>query len=528
MIDPKYCRDTSLFEITPERVVTPENSSDLMELVKFVNEHKKDSPDLSLTVRAAGTDMTGGPLTDSILIDAMVHMNKILSWTSDTVTVQPGVFYKDLEKELDFRNLLLPSYPASKEACALGGMVANNSGGEKTLQYGKTDKYLKSLKIVLSDGKEYLIEPLDKKQLDKKLKLKNFEGQIYKNIYNILSTNYNLLESSRPIVSKNSSGYNIWDVISKDGSIFDLTKLIVGSQGTLGIITEATLKLVPKETKSSLYVVFFKDLSRLPEFTKLVLELRPSSVEITDDHTFKLYLRYFREMAQILGSNGLIQSALLFLPEFLMILKSGLPKLVCLVEFAGNNQEKLDEKISFLQKTVDSLNLVGHKCKDQKEADKYWRLRRDTFKLLRQKIKGLYPASFVDDLIVQPELLSEFLPKLQKILDASEIIYTISGHLGDGNLHIIPLVDLKKPGMIDKIFSVTDEVYDLVLQYHGSLSAEHNDGLIRGPYLEKEYGPEVFEIFKEIKKIFDPQNIFNPHKKTDSSMEWTRGHVRKS
>ncbi len=517
----KYKRDTSIYEIEPSAVVFPKNPSDIQKLVRLVNEEKK--PNISLTVRSAGTDMSGGPLTESILIDVMRYMNKIEEVGKDFAITEPGVFYRDFEKETMKKNLYLPSFPASRELCAMGGIVSNNSGGEKTLQYGKTNKYILGLKVILADGKEYYLEKLTKHGLQEKVVNGGFEGEVYEKIYKLVTDNKKIIEDSRPKVSKNSSGYNIWDVY--DGENFDLTQLICGAQGTLGIITEEKLKLVEKQKYEKLYVIFFKNLDTLPQFTQDVLKLKPTSLEITDDHTFKLYLKYAREMSELLGAGGIFSTAKLFLPEFLMVARSGIPKLVTLVQFEGDDKEILDGKIKQLETVVKKYKLKGRLCKTQLEVDKYWRLRRDTFRLLREKIKDRHSTPFIDDISVLPEYLPEFIPALTKILDEHKILYTISGHLGDGNLHVIPLMDLSVEEERKKIYEVTDKVYKLILEHKGSLTAEHNDGLIRSPYLEMEFGKEVFDIFKKVKQIFDPNNIFNPNKKTGATREYAIDHM---
>lgn len=201
--------------------------------------------------------------------------------------------------------------------------------------------------------------------------------------------------------------------------------------------------------------------------------------------------------------------------------------MILLVEFEGNNEREELAEVAQLAQIVKKYHLRGRFAATKLEMNKYWKLRRDTFKLLREKVKGAYPTAFIDDLEVHPNDLPEFWPKLTKLLDDNKILYTISGHLGDGNLHIIPLMDLKDPATREKIFAITPKIYDLVMSYHGSLSAEHNDGLIRSPYLEREFGSEIYQIFVQIKQIFDPQNIFNPHKKTTATMEYSMAHVRR-
>src|SRR3989338_5959455 len=203
--------------------------------------------------------MTGGGLTESVVVDVTKHLNKIKAIGKDSAVVEPGVYYRDFEKETLQHDLLLPSYPASKDICTVGGMAANNSGGEKTLAYGKTEDYVMELKAVLSDGKEYLIKPLTKDELDKKLKQTDFEGKIYQKIHQLITRNAEILKNARPKVSKNSAGYYLWNVW--DGKHFDLTKLLVGSQGTLGIITEIKFRLIRPKKYSRLAVIFLKKTS---------------------------------------------------------------------------------------------------------------------------------------------------------------------------------------------------------------------------------------------------------------------------
>lgn len=519
----KYRRDTSIFEMEPQVIIFPKDSEDIQNIVSIINSYKASIPDLSLTARSAGTDMTGGPLTESVLIDFTKHINQFLDLGEDWARVEPGMYYRDFEKKTLEKDLYFPSYPASREICAMGGIVSNNAGGERTLQYGKTNKYILGLKVIFADGKEYYLEKLKKNDLEVKMKQKNFEGEVYRKTFDLLSKNGDLVKKSRPKVSKNSSGYNIWDVIDDDS--FDLTQLICGAQGTLGIITESKLKLVKKKRFNKLYVVFFKNLEHLPSFTHDVLKLKPTSLEITDDHTFRIYLKYAKEMAEVLGVKGFFATFKLFLPEVLITLRSGVPKLVALIEFEGDAEAPIFEAIKQLEQIVKSYKLKGLFCKTDLEAQKYWKLRRDTFKLLREKIKDRHATPFIDDISILPEYFPKFIPALTKILDEHKILYTISGHLGDGNLHVIPLMDLSKESERNKIYEVMESVNKLILEHNGSLTAEHNDGLIRSPYLEEEFGKDVYELFVEIKKIFDPQNIFNPYKKVGVDKQFAMQHM---
>lgn len=521
----KYSQDASLLEVRPEIIVFPKDAEDVKNIVRFVSKNNKKYPNLSITARSGGTDMTGGPLNESIIVDFTKHFNRVKNISVDGkyATVQPGVFYRDFEKETLKKGLLLPSFPASREICTVGGMAANNSGGEKTLKYGKTKDYIKELKAVFSDGNEYVIKPLSKLELDKKIKQKNFEGRVYKKTFELIDKNKSLLKKVRPEVSKNSAGYNLWD--AWDGEVFDLIQPIVGSQGTLCLVTEIKYKLVEAKPLSGMVVIFMKDQKFLAELINKVLEFQPTSFESFDDKTLKLALKFFFSFVKLMGTN-IFSLAFRFLPEFWLLIKGGLPKLVMLVEFEGDSDKEIKERAKKLNEALKEFDVRSRITKDDKDAQKYRLIRRESFNLLRNKIKGKQTAPFIDDLIVKPSFLPEFLPALNKILNKYDLIYTIAGHMGDGNFHIIPLMELGKESDREKIVPLMNEVYDLVIKFKGSITAEHNDGLIRTPYLEKMYGRKAYGLFKKLKNIFDPQNIFNPNKKVGATLDYVVAHFK--
>jgi len=519
----KYSQDASLFEVKPEAVVFPRNTEDLKKLVSFVVKNKKKNEALSLTPRAGGSDMSGGPLSESIVVD-FKHFSKVKMGDGYAIA-EPGVFYRDFEKETLKKKLILPTYPASRELCALGGMIANNAAGEKTLKYGKTIDYVEELKVVLSDGEEHVIKPLTEKELKKKIKEKNFEGRFYRDIFRLIEGNYDVIKKAKPNVSKNSAGFNLWEVW--DEKTFNLVKLFVGSQGTLGLITEARLRLVPVGKYSGLLVIFMKDLKSLPDIVKRTLELKPASFESFDDHTFGLALKFFTGFLKLMGAANIFSLALQFLPEFLHVLFYGMPKMILLAEFEEGSQEEVNRKIEELEHALAPFELSTKTAPTAETSKKYWVMRRESFNLLRHRIKGLKTAPFVDDVVVRPEHYPEFLPKLYEILDRYELLYTVAGHIGDGNFHIIPLMNLADEKERRKIPEVSREVYDLVLKYKGSITAEHNDGLIRTPFLEKMYGKKVYGLFKETKKIFDPLNVFNPGKKVNANLNYALEHIKR-
>jgi FAD/FMN-containing dehydrogenase len=514
-------KDASLFTVRPRAVVHPMNVTDIQTLVRYASSHKN----ISLTARSGGTDMTGGPLTESLVVDMSSHFTRIGTITSSSIKVEPGVFYRHMEKKTKKKGLLMPSYPASKEICTVGGMVNNNSGGEKTLSYGKTEKYIQELSVVLADGNEYTIAPLTTQELMREMKKKTFLGKVYKELYELIEKNYDLIHAKRPNVSKNSAGYSLWNVW--DRKTFDLTKLFAGSQGTLGITTNITFRLIKPKKHSALLVVFLPDLTNLTDIVEYLMAYQPESLESYDDHTLSLALKLFPSFVKKLKTNA-FSLGLQFLPEFGMILRSGIPKLVLLAEFTGDSKKEVYARAEAAKQALQKWKVPLRVAKDTQEQKKYWTIRRESFNMLRHHVQGKKTAPFIDDFIVQPKHLPTFLPKLAALLNKYKIDYSIAGHVGNGNFHIIPLMDLTDEKQHAIIPKLSKEVYDLVFKYKGSSTAEHNDGLVRSHVLPQMFGKEMYGLFEQTKKIFDPKNIFNPGKKIGTDWKWAQDHIAKS
>ncbi len=525
-----YSHDASLFEIHPSIIVYPKDTEDVKILVNLVKDNKSHNKDLSITARSAGTDMAGGAINDSVIVDFTKHFNRVEKVSSTEATTQPGVFYRDFEKETLKHGALMPSYPASRDLAAVGGIAANNSGGEKSLEYGKTTEYVKKLHAILSDGNEYVLKPIHKDQLDEIMRQDNFIGNIYRQVYELCELNYDVIKAAKPKVSKNSMGYNLWDVWDRDTKLFDITKLFVGSEGTLGVFTDITFRLVPYKPHSGLLVLFLRDINALGEIIPKVLEYHPATFESFDDQTLILSLKFMTSFLKMLGIKKFIKLLISLIPDGLQLIK-GIPKLILMVEFNANSEDEVKQKVRALHK-----ELKKHRARyeingfeedpTEGSSEKFWIMRRQSFQLLRSKVKDKHTAPFIDDLIVRPEFLTKFLPKLRKIIKKYKLFATIAGHMGDGNFHIIPLMKLEDKKERDKLLPAMKEVNDLVLKFEGSLSGEHNDGLVRGPWLKNQFGEEVLDLFKDVKAIFDPENIFNPHKKSDADWDYSFSHIR--
>ena len=533
----KFSEDTSLFKIYPKLIIFPKSKFQIQKLLLFINKNKN----FSITSRSGGTDMSGGALTDSIVLSFSKYFNNIISINKDLkeAQVETGVYYRDFEKETLKSSLILPSFPASREICAIGGMVSNNSGGEKSLEYGKTEKYVKELEVILSNGEIVNLKVIKEKDLINNIlngadeNFKNtLEYFIYKEIYNLVKNpeNQNIIKRNTPVVSKNSAGYYLWNVLKNvnEENVFDLSSLIVGSQGTLAINTKVKLNLVDTKKYSKMILIFLKDLKDLSKVRDVVMRYSPESFESYDDNTFKVALKFLPSLIKKIFSKNnnkkekntnLFKIFFSFWKEVWLLISFGMPKLFLLAEFTSDDEDEILSKVLKVEIEIKSSlkDIKTEVIKTDFEAEKYWTIRRESFNLLREKVKGYHTAPFIDDIIVKGEDLKVFLEELIPILNKYNLFYTIAGHVGDGNLHIIPLMNFDakqdKEKNIKTIKECSHEVYNLIKKYHGSTTAEHNDGLIRTPFLNEIYDEEMLDLFRKVKNIFDPNNILNPGKK---------------
>ena len=401
----------------------------------------------------------------------------------------------------------------------MGGIVSNNAGGELTLRYGKTNDYVRGLDIVLSDGSHIVARPLSMPQLAEKEREQTFEGEIYRKLHALIDAHAADIEAARPNVSKNSAGYSLWDVVDQERGTFDLTQLFTGAQGTLGIITKEKLALVKLKEKRAMLVVFLTDIGILPEVVRRVLKFNPESFESYDDQTFSLAVKFIPQIIGHLGFFKMMSLGFAFLPEVWLSLTGRIPKLVLMAEFAEDTAEEALEAAKHARAELDGMAVRTKIARSEAQTAKYWTIRRESFNLLRKNLRGMFAAPFIDDIIVHPDDYPTFLPELHELIEGHRFIYTIAGHIGDGNFHIMPLEHMDNLAARAEITDLMPKVFALVAKYKGSITGEHNDGIIRTPYLPIMFGDKMCTLFAEVKNIFDPLGVLNPGKKTGGTVE---------
>ncbi len=498
-----FSTDTSIFTLTPAIVVYPRNENDVRKTARFTWQLAERGRVIPITARGAGTDQTGAAIGSGVMMVFPAHMNKILELDpkSGSVAVQPGLNYGKLQQTLHTHGRFLPPYPASLEYCTLGGSIANNAGGEKSVKYGTTRDYVRNLRVVLANGEVIETRRLSKRELSKKMGLNSFEGEVYRSLDTLIEEHKDLVAQTKKDVLKNASGYNLGDIKHKDGS-FDLTPLIVGSQGTLGIVTEAIIETETFNPHTSLMVASFKDIE---DAAKAVVELRhlpsmPSVIEMVDEH-----LLNFIDKTNPNQLKG--------------VLERPFDKVLLLVEFDDANLRVQKRLVKKAKKILESYSTKVQLESETEQQENLWKIRQAAAGVTAFYEGGIKALPVIEDGIVPVEKLGDFIHKVYELFAKNSLQVALWGHAGSGNLHMQPLLDLGQLGDRQRIFRLMDEYNTLVIGMGGSLSGQHGDGRLRGPYLSQLYGPEVYSLFGKVKKIFDPHGTLNPKVKTDVTLD---------
>jgi FAD/FMN-containing dehydrogenase len=505
-----FATDASVLSMTPSVIVYPRNENDVRKAARFTWQLAERGRVIPITARGSGTDLSGAALGSGIMLSFPAHMHKIIEFDTKTglATVEPGINYAKLQQTLHTHDRFLPPYPASAEYSTIGGAVANNSSGEKTVKYGDTRDYTRALRVVLANGEVIQTSRLNKRELTKKLGLATFEGEIYRAVDALLEENADTIKKSVSGVTKNATGYFLADVKRKDGS-FDLTPLLVGSQGTLGLVTEVTLETEVYTPHSALIVASFTDLEQAQSAVLQLRELSdmPSCIEMVDDQLLTVVERI---------NPNLLKD----------VVAKPYPRVVMLIEFDTPGERVQKKSIKKAQKILEKLGAVHQLETDPQEQEKFWKIRHSSAIVVGHSEGGLKALPIIEDGIVPPERLREYLEGLYAIFARNQLQAAVWGHAGDGNLHVQPFLDLSQVGDRQKVFRLMDDYAQLVLSLGGSISAEHGEGRLRAPYVAQQYGPEIYALFQKIKLIFDPYGTLNPGVKVNVTMESVKALLR--
>ena len=486
-----YSTDASVYQIIPIGVVIPRSREDVIQTVKIANEYG-----ISITARGGGTSQAGQAVGEGLQLDCSKYLNRIIDLDVERreVSVEPGIVLDELNRSLEGHGLQLPLDLSTSSRATVGGAISNNSSGTRSVVYGKTIDYVLELTVVLADGSVVQMKPHDAASLDSKCAQADLEGQCYRVVRQLAGEHSEEIERRYPKIMRRVGGYNLDDFASASQP-FNLARMMVGSEGTLGMVVEAELRLVELPGARVLCVVQFDELLDALSATSLILEHDPSAVELLD--------RFILDT-----TRGKI--AYEPLRDFIQ----GDPGGVLLVEFHGDSTQDLVDRIEHLESDLRGRGIGSHfhRAIDSRAQARIWQLRKAGLGLSMSQRGDAKAISFVEDTAVSLENMRDYIERFMALLEKHDTRAGFYAHASVGLLHVRPVINMKSADGVAKFTRIAQEVADLVLEYGGALSAEHGDGLVRAPFQEQMYGPILYRAFCQLKSTFDPKGIFNPGK----------------
>jgi FAD/FMN-containing dehydrogenase/Fe-S oxidoreductase len=486
-----YSTDASIFQVTPLGVVIPRTAQDLVTAVQIAGEMR-----VPVTARGGGTSLSGQSIGTGLVIDCSKYLNNVLDVdpAGRTARVQPGVVLDQFNRALAPHGMQFAPDVATASRANLGGMIGNNSAGARSVVYGKTVDHVRSLSAVLADGSTATFGKLRPGEWDRKAEARTREGQVYREVRRTVEGTAEEIRRRFPRIVRRVSGYDLLTPL-EEGPERGLIPLLVGSEGTLAVVTEAEVGLVPRPRCRGLLVPQFATLADSLDAVAACLEAGPSAVELMDGLLIEL------------------AHTQLSLKETMAAIK-GRPKALLMVEFSSDDPAEVADRVEKLRKRLDGVAGLTAcvPALDPAVRDPLWDLRRASMPLLYGIPGDRKPVTFIEDPAVPPERLPEFIAEFRAALRRHGTDGAFYGHASVGCLHIRPVLNLKDPADVATMRAIMEEVTDLVLRFGGSLSGEHGDGLVRSEWNRKMYGPEVYEAFRRVKAAFDPDNLLNPGK----------------
>jgi FAD/FMN-containing dehydrogenase/Fe-S oxidoreductase len=505
--DPTSCRlystDASHYQVQPLGVVIPRTPDDLVATVQIASELG-----VPITARGAGTSLSGQAIGPGIVIDCSKYLNAIgdIDGSGRTVRVQPGVVLDHLNRTLAPRGLAFGPDVATATRATLGGMIGNNSAGARSIVYGQTVDHVRSLSVVLSDGSRADFGRLTPTEYEQKLELRTREGDAYRAVDRAVRASTEEIIRRTPAIPRKVSGYNLAARVERGVEAgftprsalrapHSLAPLLVGSEGTLAVVAEAELSLVPRPRHRGLLVPQFASLAAALDTLEACLEFEPSAVELMD----RLLIDLAREQRGLRDTMAAVR---------------GRPEALFMVEFSSDDSAEVSYRVHELDRRLRGVAglTASVAALDPATRDPLWNLRRAALPLLFGMVGDRKPVTFVEDCAVAPKRLPEFAARFRDILHRHGTDGAFYGHASVGCLHIRPVLNLHEPADVRKMRAIMEDITDLVVEFGGSLSGEHGDGMARSEWNRKMFGPVVYEAFQQVKRGFDPANVLNPGK----------------
>jgi FAD/FMN-containing dehydrogenase len=497
-----FSTDASILQVMPSVIVYPANENDVRKAARFSWQLAQRGKILPITARGGGSDTSGAAIGTGIILAFGAHMNRILALDpkKEVITVEPGITFGGLQQTLHTHGLFLPPYPASSAYATIGGGIANNAIGEKSVKYGDLSKYVEKLSVVLANGEVIETGPISKRELNHKLGQTSLEADIYRGIDTLIEENQSLLDDEKKRIQAihNRAGYNLFDVKKKN--TFDLTPLFLGSQGTLGIVTEATLQLVPHNPAVELAILSIDNLADLHDILPQITSLKPS-------------------VCEMINKTAIYQITRLSPNQLKGILDNPSADIHLILEFDDAKEGAQKKAVKQLAKLAEKANANLRIADTNDEREKIYKLRRAVATLFLETKGNAKAVPVAEDVSLPIDRMTDFLHRAIEIYTAAELPPAIWGHAGDGIVRMHPVLDLAQIGDRQKLFKVSDAIYNTALTMGGSLSAGAGDGRIRAPYLKNMYGQDMQQLMLRVKQIFDPPGILNRGVKTASAEE---------
>lgn len=487
-----YATDASMYQMLPLAVVMPLDRDDTIKAIRLCAELN-----LPLLARGGGTSLTGQSIGEAVILDLSKHLTRVLELNLEEgwVRVEPGVVCGELNALLKPHGVHFAPDPATANRANIGGMLANNAAGMRSIRYGMTIDHVLELDLALSTGDILNCRPLNTRQIAEKCALSDREGLIYRGLRDLIARNADEISARYPKVIRRSGGYALDALVDADP--LNLSKLICGSEGTLGVVLEAKLRLTPLPRESAICLAHFHSLDASLRASADIVSERISAVELVDG----IILRQARHHPLTRDICSLVQ---------------GDPAAVLVIEVQGNDNEAVTKHIRRIADKLAGRAYAAPVMTEPRAIQEVWQLRESALGLMTTVQGAKKPVPYIEDAAIPPESLADYVADVLAVCQKHEQPVSMFGHASVGLIHIRPLHDLHQAGDIVQMMRIQEEVFPLVKKYGGSWSGEHGDGIVRGGFNRRFFGDQLYEAFREVKQLFDPEGRMNPGKVIDT------------